>query len=207
MSLKDAIFSTSRIEKIDNKGNKYHALKTTKNEQNEELVIKYIVLLITQFNQYFNLPQGKFMNDIQIVDLAFSLYSDMILHGYSMNDFIIFFDGAKSQKYGKIFDRIDSSVILEMLDVYHLQREKKRIELEEIKESKMKKGIYEDNEEKECISPEKFSEFIKEFERKAREYKKEKHLTKEQMLEKRKERRDLIHDAFNKKYGIDPEEK
>ena len=40
----------------------------------------------------------------------------------SLNDLVVFFEGAKQSKYGRILDHIDQSVIFEHLEVYREYR-------------------------------------------------------------------------------------
>ena len=62
------------------------------------------------------------MNATQIADCAMTLIATSEEDRLSLNDLVIFFEGAKQGKYGRVLDHIDQHVIFEMLEVYRQER-------------------------------------------------------------------------------------
>lgn len=81
-------------------------------------VVKIIYLLIVDLNEYFNVKQK--MNEHQITDLAFELSEE--LKTYRFEEIIVLFECIKKQTYGKIYERLDQSIIWEHFKKYDEQR-------------------------------------------------------------------------------------
>ena len=84
-----------------------------------EKTASIVGLLINDFCSNFNTRYP--MSAEQIADLAIELITDYWT--YKLEDFIVFFSLARRGVYGKVYDRVDASVILGMLGVYHKQRD------------------------------------------------------------------------------------
>ena len=84
-----------------------------------EFTASMIGLLINDFCMNFNTRER--MGAEQIADLAVELATDY--WGYKLEDFIAFFALAKKNKYGKIYDRVDPSTILLLLEAYNKERD------------------------------------------------------------------------------------
>lgn len=85
---------------------------------------------ITKFVQAYTVVRP--MNNDQIAECAFALISTSDEDRLSLQDIIVFFDGAKQGKYGRVLDHIDQHVIFEMLEMYREERHRqfKNIEYE-----------------------------------------------------------------------------
>lgn len=130
--------------KINNHGLKLHRLKSEIGDLGAGSIL---IVLITKFVRTFNV--SKNMDDDQILDLAMSLLDTGIVDGYTLEDYAVFFEKAKTGKYGKPFDYVDAGLINSMLDKYHQDRQSE-IYRENIRiHENMKKGIYEDAESSE----------------------------------------------------------
>lgn len=62
------------------------------------------------------------MNSDQIIQCAYDLVLTSQDDQLSIEDYVIFFKGAKEGKYGKVLDRLDQQTIFEMLEQYRQQR-------------------------------------------------------------------------------------
>lgn len=71
------------------------------------------------------------MSDDQIVETAYELIMTTEEDQLSIEDYVLFFKGAKEGKYGIIRDRMDQQTIFTMLEEYRQQR---HIEFKKIKE-------------------------------------------------------------------------
>lgn len=77
-----------------------------------------LVLMVIDHVKFFNI--GKTMNESQVVEtvkLMIQNYS-----GYKLEDFIACFNNRKLGKYGKLYDVMDGSVILQDLALYDSER-------------------------------------------------------------------------------------
>jgi hypothetical protein len=83
-------------------------------------------LMIAKFCGAFNVVRN--MTPEQIVDYSFTLVNENMSGSlpynpsYRLEDLAVFFERAKTGRYGKPFDHIDASVIEGMLDKYHEER-------------------------------------------------------------------------------------
>lgn len=89
--------------------------------------------LIIDFVNFLNI--GKTMNESQVIATV-----KLILEDYSVlkpDDFVLFFNRAKKGCYGKVYDRMDGSIIIEWLELF-LQERNDEIEAIRINEHKKK---------------------------------------------------------------------
>lgn len=112
-------------------------------QHGSENLLKVIALMLTKFSQSFNFAEGKNLNDTQISDLAVSLYEAGINDGFTIEDYAIFFERAKMNKYGKVFDRLDIGIVNEMLDNYFLERVSELAKANDVIQDEKKKSIIE----------------------------------------------------------------
>lgn len=82
------------------------------------LLAGVISSMIDSVNEYFNVVRPMTSNQIQELTIDF-----MQLKDHRLEDFLAFFEGIKKGRYGKIYDRLDQSVIWEMWDKYEEERE------------------------------------------------------------------------------------
>lgn len=111
------VFSSSEMSKIRtvedvvNNPLAYPTLSMIKKEFSEEKMIAFLVFILCDLVEFFNV--GKSMNATQIKQTArliFEEYPYMRIH-----DFRVCFTNAKKGLYGKVYDRIDGSIIMEWL--------------------------------------------------------------------------------------------
>lgn len=79
-----------------------------------------LVVLLTEFCNTFNVIRPMSAN--QIVSCASEILNTSNEDYLSMEDLTIFFQGAKTGKYGKVYDRLDQQMIFEMLEIYRQER-------------------------------------------------------------------------------------
>ena len=102
----------------------------------KEQIHGLLIILLTDFANSFNLIRP--MTADQIITCAFEMIETSYEDYLSMEDFTLFFQGAKSGKYGKVLDRMDQQTIFEMFEVYRQQRHEKYLRIKEEKESNYK---------------------------------------------------------------------
>lgn len=81
---------------------------------------KILMTEITKFQLCYNVIRP--MSADQIAQCAFSLIQSAKEDWLSLEDIIIFFEGAKQGKYGRILDRLDQQTIFQMLEEYRNDR-------------------------------------------------------------------------------------
>jgi hypothetical protein len=116
------------------------SLVTLRSEKGGKYPFALLVALISQFSEFFNVPEP--MGEFQVNTTA-----DIILETYhylTVADFILFFRRAMAGKYGKVYNRLDGQVILEMLAKYDVERAEAAT-TEEI--NKAKATLYQQGEE------------------------------------------------------------
>lgn len=86
---------------------------------NEEVVHALLIVWITDLCNWFNV--GKNMNADQIKQLSKMVYKRC--YWMTIQEFKVFFDMAKSNKFGKLYDRIDGAIIIEWLDQFESLRD------------------------------------------------------------------------------------
>jgi hypothetical protein len=101
-----------------------------------EKIHEIIIVLITSFNNSLNLIRP--MNADQIVECAHDLVMTTEEDQLAIEDYVLFFKGAKEGKYGKILDRLDQQTIFSMLEEYRQERHRQFIRIKEEKETALK---------------------------------------------------------------------
>lgn len=86
----------------------------------KQTIVKSLFLMIKDFCGTFNVVRN--MSDDQMIDCALMLLDMHIESNYRIEDFTQFFQVAKAGKYGKVYDHVDTPVIMEMLDRFHEER-------------------------------------------------------------------------------------
>ena len=89
-------------------------------EHGTKNIIKSIFLLIKDFCNSFNVVRN--MSEDQIIDCSMVIIQKYEKDNYRLEDFVQFFQAAKTGSYGKIYDRIDTQIIFEMLEVHGQRR-------------------------------------------------------------------------------------
>jgi hypothetical protein len=97
-----------------------------------DLPYRILGLMLNSFLNFVNV--GKNMNRDQILETTRLMMQDYAV--LKPDDFILFFDRAKKGWYGKAYDRMDGSIILEWLELYMQQRNE---EIEQIRINEAKK--------------------------------------------------------------------
>lgn len=105
-------------------------------EYGKEKIHGLLIVLLTDFVNSFNLIRP--MTADQIVACAFDLIDTSYEDYLSIEDFTLFFQGAKSAKYGKVLDRMDEQTVFELFENYRQQRHESYLRLKEEKESQYK---------------------------------------------------------------------
>lgn len=78
------------------------------------------------------------MNADQIVECAHDLIMTTEEDQLSIEDYVLFFNGAKQGKYGKILDRLDQQTVFSMLEEYRQERHKQFVRIKQEKEAEFK---------------------------------------------------------------------
>jgi hypothetical protein len=79
-----------------------------------------VIALLTDYVTSLNVVRN--MNATQIVQCAAAIVRDAESDFLAVEDLVVFFEGAKTGKYGRILDHVDTAVIFEMLEKYREQR-------------------------------------------------------------------------------------
>lgn len=94
-----------------------------------ENIHKLVGAMLTAFNESLNLIRP--MSPDQIFDCSHDLVMTTQEDQLSVEDFVLFFKGAKEGKYGRILDRLDSQTIFAMLEEYREQRHQQYMRIKE----------------------------------------------------------------------------
>lgn len=105
-----------------------------------------IVVMLTKFVNSFNLIRP--MTGEQIVECAFEMIDSASEDTLSIEDFALFFQGAKSAKYGKVLDRMDQQTVFELFENYRQERHSKYLQLKYEKEAQYKSSGIRTSDEK-----------------------------------------------------------
>lgn len=97
---------------------------------------KILMAELTKFVKSYTVVRP--MNEDQIAECSYALLSTSEEDWLSLQDLIIFFDGAKQGKYGRILDHIDQHIIFEMLEQYRQHRHITRIRIKEEQDMQFK---------------------------------------------------------------------
>lgn len=95
-----------------------------------------IVKILTDFQNSFNLIRP--MSEEQIVSCAFAIMESAHEDNLGMEDLVIFFEGAKMAKYGRILDRLDQQTIFELMEQYREARHGEYLRINQEKQSYFK---------------------------------------------------------------------
>jgi hypothetical protein len=101
-----------------------------------ENIHKLLGAMLTAFNESLNLIRP--MTAEQIFECSRDLIMTTEEDQLSIEDYVLFFNGAKQGKYGKILDRLDQQTVFAMLEEYRQERHRQFIRIKEEKESDFK---------------------------------------------------------------------
>lgn len=101
-----------------------------------EAIHKIVAALLKSFNDSMNLIRP--MTDEQIFDCSEALVMTTEEDQLSIEDYVLFFKGAKEGKYGKVLDRMDQQTVFSMLEEYRQERHRNFIRIKEEKETALK---------------------------------------------------------------------
>lgn len=96
-----------------------------------ELIHKIVAVLLTQFNNDLNLIRP--MSAEQVESCSFDLVMTTEEDQLSIEDYALFFKGAKEGKYGRILDRLDQQTVFSLLEEYRQQRHQEFLKIKEEK--------------------------------------------------------------------------
>lgn len=85
-----------------------------------ENIHKTLILLLGKFINSFNIIRP--MSEDQVIECAFDMVMTAQEDQLSMEDYLLFFKGARQGKYGKVLDHLDQQVVFEMLESYRQER-------------------------------------------------------------------------------------
>lgn len=85
-----------------------------------ENIHKTLILLLGKFVNSFNLIRP--MSEEQVIECAFDMVTTSQEDQLSIEDYVLFFKGARQGKYGKVLDHLDQQVVSEMLEAYRQER-------------------------------------------------------------------------------------
>lgn len=156
--------------------------------------MKVLSVMIAKFVASFNV--SKNMNPEQISDLAIQWLEEESSTGsfdcpsYRLEDFALFFELAKTGRYGRPFDYVDATLINEWLDKYHVERTEKFREDLRNKEIESRKLTPE--QEAQCVSPEKLKELFEPIITKLKDIDKPKEFTEQELQEQEQRRQRML---------------
>lgn len=99
-------------------------------------IAKLLMAEITRFVNSYTVIRP--MNADQIAQCAFAMISTSEEDKLSLQDFVLFFEGAKQGKYGRILDHIDQHVIFEMLEQYREERHRQFVNIKDEQNTQFK---------------------------------------------------------------------
>lgn len=85
-----------------------------------EKIHQLLIVMLKAFNDSLNLIRP--MTDEQVVEIGYELVMTTEEDQLSIEDYVLFFKGAKEGKYGKILDRLDQQTVFQMLEEYRQAR-------------------------------------------------------------------------------------
>lgn len=97
---------------------------------------KILMSEVTKFVQCYTVVRP--MSADQIASCAAALILSSEEDFLSLQDLVLFFEGAKQGKYGRVLDHIDQHVIFEMLDQYREIRHRQYLSIKEEKNVQLK---------------------------------------------------------------------
>lgn len=93
-----------------------------------DAIHKIIAALLKSFNDSMNLIRP--MSDEQLFECSEALVLTTEEDQLSIEDYVMFFKGAKEGKYGKILDRLDQQTVFSMLEEYRQARHLKFLKIQ-----------------------------------------------------------------------------
>lgn len=101
-----------------------------------EMIHKILAALLTSFQNDLNLIRPMSAEQIEScsLELVMTTEEDQL----SIEDYVLFFKGAKEGKYGRILDRMDQQTIFTLLEEYRQQRHIAKIRIKENKDLELK---------------------------------------------------------------------
>jgi hypothetical protein len=103
---------------------------------------KILMALLTGFSNSLNLIRP--MTPEQIFDCSYELVMTSQEDQLSIEDYVLFFKGAKEGKYGRILDRMDQQTLFELLEQYRDQRHRALIVTREEQAAQHKTSLVND---------------------------------------------------------------
>jgi len=100
---------------------------------------KILMAEITKFVNCYTIVRP--MSADQIAQCAYAIIATSEEDYLSLQDLVLFFEGAKQGKYGRVLDHIDQHVIFEMLDQYREQRHRAYLNIKIEKEGQYKTSL------------------------------------------------------------------
>lgn len=101
-----------------------------------EAVHKILAVLLTKFNNSLNLVRP--MSADQVRDCSFEMVMTTEEDFLSIEDYMLFFKGAKEGKYGRILDRMDHQTVFALLEEYRQERHRKLLAIREAEHAQHK---------------------------------------------------------------------
>lgn len=101
-----------------------------------EMIHKILAALLTSFQNDLNLIRP--MSAEQIESCSFDLVMTTEEDQLGVEDYVLFFKGAREGKYGKILDRLDQQTIFSLLEEYRQQRHLEFVKIKETKHLELK---------------------------------------------------------------------
>lgn len=105
----------------------------------EEKIHALMVVMLTDFANSYNVVRP--MSPNQIITCAYKMLVTSNEDQLGIEDFSLFFQGAKEGKYGRVLDHIDQHVIFEMLENYRETRHKELVLFREEQHSQFKTSL------------------------------------------------------------------
>jgi len=99
-------------------------------------VHEVLIVLLTSFANSLNLIRP--MSSEQIVECAHELVMTSEEDFLSIEDYVLFFKGAKEGKYGRILDRLDQQTVFQLLEEYRSERHRQYHRIRETRHLELK---------------------------------------------------------------------
>jgi hypothetical protein len=96
-----------------------------------ENIHKLLGAMLTAFNESLNLIRP--MTPDQIFECSHDLVMTTEEDQLSVEDFVLFFKGAREGKYGRILDRLDQQTVFALLEEYRTERHRQYVRIKEEK--------------------------------------------------------------------------
>lgn len=155
---------------------------------------KILSVMIAKFVGAFNV--SKNMTPDQIQDLAITWIEEESGTGsfdcpaYRLEDFALFFEMAKTGKYGRPFDYVDAALINQWLDLYHSDRVDKF--RQDLRNKEIERNKITPEEQSKIVSPEKMKELFDPIIAQLKDLDKPKEFTEQELEEQEKRRQRML---------------